>query len=201
MLIATSGIEAQVAVGLRSGLNFANVSSSEFAFGRSSGRTAFTGGAFLTVAGSGSLAFQTELLYSQKGISILGEGGSAVANIDYVEVPVLLRLRLSDEANRLRPHLFAGMFLSFEASCAAVGTIVGLDPGGDCVSLLPGRGETDAGAVIGGRLDYGLARRWFLTLDARLNQGFLNLNWDEDIDSVRSHVWAVSGGVGLLLGA
>jgi len=55
--------------------------------------------------------------------------------------------------------------------------------------------------VFGGSIDYGLARRYFLTLDARYNQGLLNLNWNEETDNVRSRVWAVSGGIGILLGS
>jgi len=123
VLLLASPLVAQVSVGIRSGVNFANVSSSQFAFGRSSGRTAFTGGAFLTVSGTRSLSLQTELLYSQKGISILGAGGSAVAKVDYIEVPVLLRVRVRDDTKRIRPHVFAGAFFSFEATCSASGTI------------------------------------------------------------------------------
>lgn len=196
-----SPVEAQVSVGLRSGVNFANVTSSQFTFGRSSGRTAYTGGAFLVVSGTRHLSLQTELLYSQKGISIIGQGGSAVANVDYVEVPILIRVRLQDETERIRPHLLAGGFMSFEAKCSTVGTIVGLDPSGDCAGLLPRRGETDAGLVLGAGVDYGLARRFYLTFDARLNHGLLNLNWDEETDSARSRVWAITGGIGILLGA
>jgi len=201
MTVTTSPLQAQVAVGLRSGLNFANVNSSQFTFGNSSGRTAYTGGAFITVSGGGDLSMQVELLYSQKGISILGAGGNAVAKVDYVEVPVLLRLSLRDDEERIRPHLYAGTFLSFEAGCRAEGTLAVLDPTGDCASILPGRGETDAGFVLGGSVDYGLARRFFLTLDARLNRGLVNLNWDDEADNVRSRVWAISGGLGILLGS
>ncbi|MCG8467541.1 MAG: PorT family protein [Gemmatimonadetes bacterium] len=192
---------AQVAIGIRGGVNFADVTSEQFEFGRPGGRRAFTGGGFLNISGTARYSLQLELLYSQKGISILGLGGSAVANVDYIDIPILLRVRLRDDHDRVRPYLFGGGFLSFETSCSAVGTISTLASDDDCGNLLPGRGETDAGLVVGSGLEYGLANRWFLTLDGRLDVGVLNLNWADEDDSVRSRVWAISGGIGVLLGA
>ena len=61
--------------------------------------TGFTVGGFYTVGINDYLAFQPELYYSRKGGklegSIAGFLGSKSIDIDYLEIPLLLKLRIS----------------------------------------------------------------------------------------------------------
>lgn len=187
-----------IALGAKGGVNFADVSSDEFGFGGVGGRTAFVGGGFFQATARGGLGFQAEVLYSQKGLSALVAGGTAVAELDYVEIPLLLKYRLVDQRRKIRPSLFGGWFLAFEARCGLSGQQVGEDSG--CEALLGSRGNVDGGFVLGASLDIGLRGRYFLLLDGRLNHGVMNLDWEEADDRVTSRTWAFTGGVGVLLG-
>ena len=189
-----------MAIGLKGGANLSDVSSSQFEFGRAGQRRAFSGGVFLTLSGPKQIAFQPEFLYSQKGISILGQGGSAVAEVDYVSIPLLIRYSLSEEAGKIRPSVFGGGFLAFEAKCFVSGDISTLDEDEGCQAVLERRGKMDAGLVIGAAVDIGLADRFFLTFDGRYDWGLLNLHWEGQGDRVQSRAWSFMGGVGVLLG-
>lgn len=193
------GLHGQgIAIGAKGGVNFADVSSDEFGLGGAGGRTGLVGGGFFQATGSGGLGFQTELLYSQKGLSALVTGGTAVAELDYVEIPLLLRYRLVDQSQKVRPSLLGGWFVAFEASCGLSGA--GVEGSTDCENLLGARGNVDGGFVFGASVDIGFRGRYFFVLDGRYNLGVMNLDWEEADDRVSSRAWSFTGGVGVLLG-
>lgn len=194
------GAAAQAALGLRGGVNLADVTSNQFGFGGVSRRTAPVGGVFLSIAGSSSIGFQAEALYAQKGFSALVEGGIATAKIAYIDVPVLVKVRLVGQDHRIRPSLFGGWFLGFEVSCSLSGSLEDIGGEGDCDALLQRRGKLDGGFVFGAGAEVGLVDRTFLVFDARYAAGQLNLNWEEADDRVLSQVWSFSAGAGILLG-
>lgn len=191
---------AQIAVGVRGGVNLADVTSNQFGFGGVSHRTGAVGGAFLAVAGPATIGFQTEVLYAQKGFSALVQGGTATANIAYIDVPILVKVRLVGQQHRIRPSLFGGWFLGFEVSCSLGGNLEGIGGDGDCDALLQRRGRLDGGFVIGAGAEVGLVDRTFLVFDGRYGAGQLNLNWQEADDRVLSQVWSFTAGAGVLLG-
>jgi len=194
------GAGAQVAVGVKAGVNLADVTSNQFGFGGSGRRTAPVGGVFLSIAGPGSIGFQAEALYARKGFSALVEGGTASANIVYIDIPILVKVRLVGLERRVRPSLFGGWFLGFEIGCSLSGALEGIGGEGDCDALLERRGKLDGGFVVGGGAEVGLVDRAFLLFDARYAAGQLNLNWQEADDRVLSQVWSFTAGAGLLLG-
>ena len=196
----TSLYGQSVAIGLRGGTTLGDVSSSQFEFGRAGQRTAFSGGMFLMLTGVNQVSFQPELLYSPKGISILGEGGSAIAAIDYVSLPLLIKVSLSEDASKIRPSVFTGGFFAFEINCSLSGDISTLSTDDGCEAVLERRGQMDAGFVIGAAVDIGLANRFFLTFDGRYDRGLLNLRWEGEGDRRQSRTWSFMGGVGVLLG-
>lgn len=193
-------VSAQIALGVRGGVNLADVTSNQFGFGGVSRRTAPVGGVFLSVAGTSSIGFQAEALYAQKGFSALVEGGTATANIAYIDVPVLVKVRLVGQEHRIRPSLFGGWFLGFEISCSLSGALDSIGGEGDCDALLERRGLLDGGFVFGAGAEVGLIDRTFLVFDARYAAGQLNLNWQEADDRVLSQVWSFTAGAGVLLG-
>lgn len=191
---------AQVALGVKGGVNLADVTSNQFGLGGVSRRTAPVGGMFLTFAGPASLGFQAEVLYAQKGFSALVEGGTATAKIAYVDIPLLLKLRLVGQEHRIRPSLFGGWFLGLEISCSLSGALEGIGGEGDCDALLERRGKLDGGFVFGAGAEVGLVDRTFLVVDARYGAGMLNLNWQDADERVLSQVWSFTAGAGVLLG-
>lgn len=109
-------------------------------------RTGLIGGLSLVLPSRGLLTLQPELLFSSKGAK--GSTTSATGlQLDYVEVPVLLRLTLAREGT-VHPHLYAGPYLGLEIDCSVSGSA------GDCEDL-PGVSTktVDVGGTAGGGLD------------------------------------------------
>jgi hypothetical protein len=192
--------QSGISVGVKGGLNIADVSSRQFGFGGVGTRNAWLGGAFITFMGDANVGVQPELLYTRKGFAALVPDGTAAVELDYVEIPVLVRFRVGPEGRRVRPAVFGGLFLALEAGCSLSGQLAGLEGSSDCEALVAGRGEMDGGFVVGAGVDIGLRDRLFLLLDARYSHGILNIDWQEESDKVSSRVWSFMVGAGLLLG-
>jgi len=82
-------------LGLEAGANFSSLVGSDVSSTISSSLTnklGFVGGAFLSLNFGSSFAIRPEVLYEQKGAAI--SGTSTTAELDYIEVPVLLKLSL-----------------------------------------------------------------------------------------------------------
>lgn len=186
------------ALGVRAGVGRASVSSTEFEFNAGS-LTSFQAGVFVTIFTRTSLILQPELAYHRRGFSALVVGGTAKANLSYVELPLLFKLRLGEDTRRLRPSVLLGTFVGFEAGCSLSGNTEGLGSS-DCDAILAGRGEMDAGLVLGVGATYGLTGRWFLSTDLRYSLGLLNLSWEAEDDRVASRNWGLTVGVGRFLG-
>ncbi|MEJ2005441.1 MAG: porin family protein [Cyclobacteriaceae bacterium] len=85
LLFVCSSAFAQFGLGVKGGLNFANLSIDD-----ASSRTGFHFGAFAHVPLSENIGIQPEVLFSTQGADI----DNTDVNMSYVNVPVLLRLRL-----------------------------------------------------------------------------------------------------------
>jgi Outer membrane protein beta-barrel domain len=90
---ATVAAAQQPAVGVKAGFNVANVQyEGEDANVNLDRRTGFVGGLFLLWPVDTRLALQLEALYSQKGATFDQGVLEGKAKIDFVDVPILLRV-------------------------------------------------------------------------------------------------------------
>jgi opacity protein-like surface antigen len=200
LLLGAPAVHAQVsALGIRVGVNRAGVSATDFGSGVGK-RTGLAIGLFAAFAQPGKMIVQPEVLYSQKGFTSLIRGGTATAELDYIEIPVLFKVRLSEQNRRLRPALILGPFVAFEVGCTLAGDLEGIGGGTDCEALIDGHGEMDAGFLLGAGVDYGLVDRFFLTADIRYTHGLLNLDWEDVEDRISTRTWSLMVGAGILLG-
>jgi hypothetical protein len=91
LLGITLPASAQVSIGLKAGLNTSFWTGTDA--DNTDPRLGFSGGATLRYDATRSLALQTEVLYSQKGVAL---GSTSLADFsvrqDYVEIPVLARV-------------------------------------------------------------------------------------------------------------
>jgi hypothetical protein len=194
LLIATP-LQAQTTLGVKGGINVANVSTNIDISELVDSRTGFVGGAFVTL-GLGSLfAVQPELLYSQKGFKAEESGQSAQLGTNYIEIPVLLKAQF--KLAMLRPAVYAGPVASFETSCNldVVGVSFDCDDGEGFVD----RKKNEWGAVFGANVDL-LLGSITLILDGRYQLGLTNLaDVPDGDDEVKSRVWQIMAGVGFTL--
>lgn len=104
VLTATTA-SAQVGGGIKAGINLASVKGFNDATTTSSQRTGLVAGGFMTFGLSPMIAFEPEVLFSMQGsklhFSKSGVTSDASAKLDYLQVPLLLRVgnNASDHAS------------------------------------------------------------------------------------------------------
>lgn len=192
-LLIAAPLQAQTTLGVKGGINIANVDVSESDLPDIiDSKTGFVGGAFVSF-GLGSLfAIQPELLYSQKGFKASEGSLEAQLGTNYIEIPVLLKAQF--KLAMLRPAIYVGPVVSFETSCNL--DLPGVSVDCDDDEGFIDRKTTDWGAVFGANVDLILGPV-ILLLDGRYQMGLTNLADVEDSDeSVKSQVWQIMAGVG-----
>jgi len=84
---------AQLGIGIKAGLNFANITNaSEVNAGHQSG---FMGGLFLAPQTKGVFGYRTEILYSRQGYSYESGTNTGNVNLDYILLPQLTEIHIS----------------------------------------------------------------------------------------------------------
>ena len=90
--LLTMGAQAQsISIGLKGGLNFANISVSQSAGENYNNRTGYHFGAFTLIKLS-KIGIQPEILFSKQGSTVSINGQDFNQNFDYVNIPVILKL-------------------------------------------------------------------------------------------------------------
>jgi hypothetical protein len=94
-----------VQFGLEAGANFSNFIGDSASIGTlTDKRLGFIGGGYLSINLSPSFAIRPEVLYEQKGAAVTGTSTSA--ELDYIEVPVLLKIGLGTPI--ISPNILLG---------------------------------------------------------------------------------------------
>ena len=157
-------------------------------------RTGLLGGLSFVTSG-GTLAWQPEVLAVSKGAKGTTTGAQGL-KLDYLEIPVLLRLSLSRELG-MRPHVYAGPYLGFQLDCSVKGSSA------DCNDL-PGVSThtVDVGGIVGGGLDFDLGP---LVLTGGVRYGFgvstvADFELGQVKESAKNGVWALYTGLSFRVG-
>ena len=184
---ATPAMAQEAAVGVKAGINSANVKfegdSANVSFDR---RTGFVGGLFVVVPAKGRVALQAEALFSQKGAKINESGATGKVELDYLDIPLLLRV--SSPAAPVSFHVFAGPSFGVRLRAHSTGTFEGQTSDED-ISDQVKRG--DVGLVAGAGLDFGR-----LTIDGRETWGMSDINKENDPElKIKNRVFSVMVGV------
>jgi hypothetical protein len=157
-----SVIQAQkMQIGPKAGLNIANVGGSdadnlvdeEIDISLDS-RTGFAGGIFFMYQFNKMFAIQPEAYYTMKGATYSEDGGELTLSLDYIEVPLLLKLFIPIEGSNVRPSVFAGPSVGFNTTSKVKAeydgeTILDLDLKDETTS-------TEFCLVFGGGLGFGV---------------------------------------------
>jgi hypothetical protein len=163
-------------MGIKVGFNFANLSASgsttpEFDWAN---KTGFCAGAYLSFKLSKYLAFQPEVLVSRKGLKVDQVTTTNTFNIDFLEIPLLIKLTLSPGSS-ISPCLHAGPFAAIKLNDNVI-TGAGVPP----IS------KFDYGITFGGGFDVKLGGN-ILTLETRYTMGLKNISEDASM-TVKSKV-------------
>lgn len=80
-------------LGVKAGLNFANVTNASSINGSS--QTGFHAGLFLAPPSSGIMGFRTEVIYSKQGYNFKTSDNTGNVNLDYILLPQLTSIRIT----------------------------------------------------------------------------------------------------------
>ena len=84
--------QAQLAIGLKGGLNFAKLDVSGSLSSNYESKTGFHGGAFMLIKLT-KIGIQPELIFSKQGSSLKYSGSPTVeSNFNYINIPIMLKL-------------------------------------------------------------------------------------------------------------
>jgi hypothetical protein len=197
---------AQLAIGVRGGLNVSTIAWSPTPLGDGvdglTRRKAFSGGLVFAAEGPGPLRFRAEGLYSGKGFSTRDSPTeSRHLAVDYLEVPLLVGLTLAG-GDKLRPELYAGPWAAWEVDCDAELRTVSASLSFECDEIPDDpvlRKTTDFGWVAGISLmvaDLGPLQG---LIDLRYSASLRNVDAAPEIDNVRAKHRAYSAAAGLLI--
>lgn len=168
--------QAQFALGVKGGLNFAKFDANDFG-GSLKNKTGFHGGAFALIKFS-KIGIQPELIFSQQGSKFRFNADEGEGNFDYINIPVMLKL-----------YTIAGINLQ-----------VGPQFGFLSKAEIDGNNVKDS--FKGSDLSLGIGAGWDLpfglTIDARYNLGLSKIEDDPSFDAVKNQVLQVSLGYKLI---
>ena len=175
LLALPSPAAADVRFGLKGGASIANVNGDFVdALGDWKSTVGFCGGIFLEFNFGRVLTLQPEVLYTMKG----ADTGEGKLKFDYIEIPVLLKLRLP--TGDVHPFIFAGPAFGFTLKSALEGIELEDFP------------KSDYSAVIGGGLQLGSS----FHIDVRYTMGLQKLEIP-DLEAIDLKNGVLSATIGL----
>lgn len=176
-MMAGTAQAQQLSIGLKGGLNFANLDVTNPA-ATYENRTGWHGGA-LVLAKFGKIGIQPEVIFSQQGSNVqYNTSQSFTSNFDYVNIPVMLKLYTVAGLN-----LQVGPQFGFLTNDPEV-----LDPDGQPITNAYKNSDISLGLGVGWDLPLGLS------IDARYNLGLSEINDNPSLEVTRNQVWQVSAG-------
>ncbi|HEY7395662.1 MAG TPA: porin family protein [Gemmatimonadaceae bacterium] len=167
--------------GVTGGMNLAKLSGD----GRAQNRTGFLAGGLVVLPVARNLSFQPEILFATKGVAASDSGIIGSMKLQYIEVPVVLRLDIPTSSKGIKPFAYAGPAISLKTGCAIEGSVGGISGSVDCdVISGPDPGDVnfhsgDVGGLVGGGLAFDVGGR-LLTVGARYEVGFVSIFSNDD---------------------
>ncbi len=176
-----AGAQAQFALGIKGGPNFANLDVNSSVGTNYKNRTGFHAGAFALIKLT-KIGIQPELLFSRQGSNFQFNSGSGAANFDYINIPIILKLYTVAGIN-----LQVGPQFGFLSGGEIKNTIQGITTVQNAKDFYKG---SDFGLALGAGWDLPFG----LTLDARYNLGLSKINDGINNEQTKNQVFQISAG-------
>ena len=163
--LQAANAQVQIGIGLKGGLNFASLSGVSSASTAYSNSTGYHAGAYFLFKFT-KVGIQPEIIFSKQGHTFKTGGTDYSSNIDYINIPIMLKLYLAGGLN-----LQAGPQFGFLAS--AKGDVInasgGITKAQDLKTFVKST-DVSVGVGLGWDLPFGL------NLAARYNIGLSDIN-------------------------
>jgi hypothetical protein len=182
-LSAPAFSQAQVAVGIKGGLNFCNLDIEGTASSNYENRTGYHAGVFSLITLT-AFAIQSEILFSRQGTQYSISTTDYEANFDYINVPIICKFYLPLGLN-LQVGTQVGFLTLAELKSSTSGTPT---------DIKDNYKDSDISASMGLGWDFPFG----LTVDARYNLGLSEINGGNNNNSTKSQVFMISAGYKLI---
>jgi len=181
-VLGATEARAQDRGGVRVGWNAANLSGNDAAdLDDSKTRNGLVVGVFGVVPVNEHFAFQPEVLFSQQGAKLEDGSDEATIRLDYIQIPLLARIRLGMSPSA-PVHALVGPSFGFRTNAEIKADDVTVDIKDDVES-------TDIGIVAGVAVNAGAA-----VIDGRYTWGLRNIDKSGDGSDVKNRVFSLSVG-------
>jgi hypothetical protein len=179
--------------GLTAGINFSTLGGEDVDSDNLDGRVGLVVGVFGSFLLSETFAFQPELRFIQKGADFTGTGANAAAmRLDYVQIPLMFRVRFGAGEGKAVPFVAAGPAVAFKIGCDAGADIGGGFVSQDCDAIfINGIAGTDFSGIIGAGVEIKN-----LILSVRYDYSFTSLHPFTDDDKIYNRGFAIVAAFG-----
>lgn len=177
--------QAQLAVGIKGGLNFAKLDVSQSIASNYENRTGYHAGAFTLIKVT-KIGIQPEVIFSRQGSKYQFNSQNLEANFDYINIPIIFKLYTVAGIN-----LQAGPQFGFLTKAEAETVINGVKTMTDVKNLYK---DSDLSFALGVGWDLPFG----LMLDARYNFGISDISDGPNNNETKNQVWQISAGLKIL---
>jgi len=182
VLMSSAVAQAQeLGIGVKGGLNFANIDRSSSVGENYKNRTGYHFGAFALIKLS-KIGIQPEVLFSKQGSHVTFNSQDVKQNYSYINIPIILKLYTIAGIN-----IQVGPQFGFLSSAKEETTINNVKSTDDIKSELKSS-DISAALGLGWDLPFGLS------IDARYNLGLTKINDDSSQQATKNQVIQVSVG-------
>lgn len=188
--VSTISVYSQptLSLGLEGGLNLANVSITPSQ--TSNSRTGLIIGGVLDIGISRNIGVTTGLRFTMKGFQITNGGATFTDKLNYLEVPALLKVKFP--LTEVKPYLVGGPVLGIRVSASEEQSNGTQTADVDASSAY----ETiDFGLLFGGGLDFNVANKTDLFIQAGYGFGLSNIWKQTTTVTVKNYGIQITGGV------
>ena len=196
LFVFVSLSQAQMQIGPKAGLNISNISGNDA--GSPDSKTGFCGGLFFMYQFSNMFAVQPEAYYTMKGAkekeSVEGYTVEATVSLDYIEVPILLKLVIPIQGSAVHPAIFAGPAVGFNTTHKVKVEIEGQSAEDD----IPDIKSTEFALVFGGGVGFPVGSNE-LGFDVRYILGLTTVDNSVESYDVKNNVINVNAYFGFSL--
>ena len=181
-----AALAAQAEFGIKAGASFGNISNTGVLPGNLKTRIGAAGGLFLGYRAS-VIGFGVEAMYAMRGARSDQSIADQWTHLDYVDIPAYLKVTIPTPA--LRPFVYAGPQVSFEAKCRTANNTA------PCPDA--GRKKTDYAGVIGGGIRLGGSATG-ISIEGRYVYGLtdLKLSTVTSSESYKNRTFMILVGIG-----
>jgi hypothetical protein len=191
ILVLTSfSVYAQpsLSLGIEGGLNLANVSITPSQ--TSNSRTGLIVGGILDIGISNNIGIQGGLRYIMKGFQVTNGGATFTDKLNYIEVPALLKVKFP--LTEVKPYLVGGPVLGIRVSASEEQSNGTQTADVDASSAFE---SIDFGLLFGGGLDFKVATKTDLFIQAGYSFGLSNIWKQTTTVTVKNYGIQFTGGV------